>query len=305
MVRAFVDVFPQAVLLSGAGSDLILLGVKGGRMEIDPGRIARALANTPAVRADLQRVDLGTAHEIIGTFLASARTLTEATRGAAPVVDDRPMQEYGVRSMLGFGRGVPAAIVALETVSDWCPQCFVGGESVPPVQELDSYLELLNLAYGASPAEVATATRIAQTEGRFVAGSAYLGTIVPESADLHSILGLSLARRGQLDAAILEFRRALELAPESAGTHWHLGTALASRGEAAAATAHLARAVALDPSNGLAQSDLGSVLAAQGRLDEATVHFERAIELDPGSEHARRGLAFVQQRRGRPSGPPP
>src|SRR5687767_4756172 len=44
MVRAFVDVFPQSVLLSGAGSDLLLLGVNGPRIEIDPAAVATALS---------------------------------------------------------------------------------------------------------------------------------------------------------------------------------------------------------------------------------------------------------------------
>ena len=43
MVRAFVDVFPQSVLLSGAESDLLLLGKNGDRIEIDPQHIADVL----------------------------------------------------------------------------------------------------------------------------------------------------------------------------------------------------------------------------------------------------------------------
>ncbi len=299
MVRAFVDIFPQAVLLSGAGSDLLLLGANGPRVEIDPARVAQALAVAPAVRADLERIDLGAMHEIVGTFVGSARTLTEATRGVPPVVDDRPVQEYGVRSMLNFGHGVPASIVALDEVAAWCPRCFSGGAPVPALQDLDVYFALLQLAYAASPAEMAAAGRLAETEDRTVAGSAYLGVIVPESASLHNVLGLGLAARGRLESAIPEFRRALQLAPDSAATHWHLGAALASQGAHAEATAHLARSVELDPGNSRAHADLGLMLALQGRLDDAVSHLERAIALDPGSEEARRNLALVQQRRAR------
>ena len=60
MVRAFVDVFPQAVLLSGAEADLLLLGANDSRIEIDPAQLTAALANAPAVQADLRRLDLGT-----------------------------------------------------------------------------------------------------------------------------------------------------------------------------------------------------------------------------------------------------
>lgn len=299
MVRAFVDVFPQSVLLSGAASDLLLLGVNSQRIEIDPARVAAALSSAPAVRADLERLDLGAVHEIVGTFVGSARTLGAATRGVAPVVDDRPMQEYGVRSMLNFGHGVPPSLVDLGQVAEWCPPCFMGGQPVPAVEQLDPYLELLTVAYAASPAEVAHARRLAETQGRMVAGSAYLGAIVPESAELHNVLGLALAERGQLDAAIVEFRQALQLAPDNAPAHWHLGAALASQGAHVEATAHLARSVELDPANSQAHGDLGLMLARQGRLDEAVVHLERAIALDPQSAEARRNLALVRQRLGR------
>ena len=299
MVRAFVDVFPQSVLLSGAASDLLLLGTNGPRIEIDPAAVAAALSRAPAVRADLERIDLGAVHEIVGTFVGSARTLGDATRGLAPVVDDRPTQEYGVRSMLSIGHGVPASIIDLTRVAEWCPRCFLDGTPVPAVQDLAAYLKLLGLAYDAASAEVAAAGRLAETEGRTVAGSAYLGAIVPESAELHNVLGLALAERGQLDSAIAEFRQALRLAPDNAPAHWHLGAALASQGAPGEATAHLARSVELDPANSQAHGDLGLVLALQGRLDEAAGHLQRAIALDPQAEDARRNLAVVEERRRR------
>jgi spermidine synthase len=303
MVRAFIDAFPEAVLLSGAGSDLILLGINGPRIEIDPMRIEGALAAAPAVHADLTQVDLGAVHQIVGTFVGSARRLAEGTRDAPPVVDDRPIQEYGVRSMLNYGHGVPGSIVALDQVAEWCPRCFVDGRTVAAVEPLDEYLELLELAYAASPAQIAAIRRLWETEGRTVAGSRYLGAIVPESAELHSVLGLALAERGQLDAAIVEFRRALQIEPDNAPAHWHLGAALASQGRHPEAATHLARSVDLDPGNSRAHSDLGLVLAMQGRLEEAAGHLERAIALDPNAQDARQNLAVVQQRRGRGTQP--
>ena len=123
MVRAFVDVFPESVLLSGAESDLLLLGANGDRIEIDPDHVASTLSNSAAVRADLDRISLGTLHEIVGSFVGSRRTLADATRDVTPVMDDRPLQEYGVRSMLSIGYGVPGSIVDLQGVSEWCSRC--------------------------------------------------------------------------------------------------------------------------------------------------------------------------------------
>ena len=115
MVRAFIDVFPAAVLLSGAESDLQLIGTTGPGIEIDPGRSRRDSPAAPDVRADLERIDLGEVREIVGTFVGAAHTLAAGTADAVPVTDDRPLQEYGVRSMLNFWRGVPSGIVDLTT----------------------------------------------------------------------------------------------------------------------------------------------------------------------------------------------
>ena len=298
MIRAFIDVFPNTVLLSGVESELLLLGTNDPRIEIDPGRLESALARAPAVHTDLRRLDLGSATEIIGAFVGSSRTLAAATHDVPPVTDDHPIQEYGVRSLLNFGQAVPASVIDLKDVASWCPTCFVNGEPAPLVQGLDVYLELLRQAYAASPEAVRDARALAPPDGRVVAGSRYLGTIVPESAELHNVLALSNASAGNMDVAIREFREALRLDPESAVTHWHLGAALASHGAAEEALAHLQRSVALDPSNGAAQNDVGAVLLRQGRVDEAITHFERALALNPDFTEARANLRIATRERG-------
>jgi spermidine synthase len=295
MIRAFVDVFPQSVLLSGAESDLILLGTNASRIEIDPDRVSRALAGAPAVQADLDRISLGRVHEVVGSFVGSAQTLADATREVEPVTDDRPVQEYGVRSLLNVSRVVPGAVVDLGRIAEWCPRCVSdGGSPVPSVRGLDTYLALVGLAYSGSPSAVAEARRLAEREGRVVAGSAYLGMIVPESAGMYNVLGVASATDGRLDEAITAFSTALALEPDNARAHWHLGAAFASQNRRDEALEHLQRSVQLDPENGSAQHDLGVILALAGRWDDAARHLERSLALDPRSEDARRNLAAVR-----------
>jgi spermidine synthase len=258
MIKSFVDVFPQSVLLSGAQADLILIGAND-RIDVDPNQLFTALSQRSAVRADLARVDLGTPREIVGMFVGSSTTLANATRDAVPVTDDRPVQEFGVRSLLNLGESVPGSVVNLEAVSEWCPRCFDNGTPARVVEGLDLYLALLNSAYAATPEEGAR-IRTAANDGRRIAGSAYLGAVVPDTADVHNDLGIAYAARGLLDAAIAEFRQSLQLDPESARTLWHLGAALASKGELEEAAELLRRSVQRDPSNKDAQNDLDTVM---------------------------------------------
>jgi tetratricopeptide (TPR) repeat protein len=191
--------------------------------------------------------------------------LAQATRDVSPVTDDRPIQEYGVASLLHPGDAVPASLVDVSQIGDWCPRCFHEDKPVALVDGLDTYLALLNLAYTASERDVANARALAARQARTIAGSAYLGAIVPESADLHNLLGLTHASRGAIDEAILEFREALRLAPDSAATHWHLGAALAMTGAREEAIAHLQRSLDIDPSNTFAREDLNALTAGSGR----------------------------------------
>jgi spermidine synthase len=260
MIRAFVDVFPRTVLLSGAEADLLLVGANDSRTEIDPERLAAALARAEAVQADLQRIDMGSVREIAGTFVGSSRKLAEATRDVDAVSDDRPIQEYGVRSLLNLGEAVPASVVDLSEVAAWCPACFVAGKPAPLAEGLDLYLALLNRAYSASPSETARTRALTDRAPRMIAGSFYLGDIVPDSADLHNVMGIALAEQGRIDEAIAEFREAARLEPDSARTHWHLGAALASRGARDEAIDHLRRSVQLDPRNDEARHDLAVLL---------------------------------------------
>ncbi len=150
IVRAFVDVFPQAVLLSGSQSELILMGVNGPRIEIDPEAVAARLRASPAVAEDLRTVSLGTLTELIGTFVAPGDRLAGVTEPSAAVTDDAPIIEYLVSSRLREHR-IPEQLFDPRAVARWCPRCFVDGRPIPSVARLPAYLTILEAVYrGAS-----------------------------------------------------------------------------------------------------------------------------------------------------------
>jgi len=300
MVRAFIDVFPQSVLLSGAQAELLLLGTTAPRLELDPNRLAATLMREPAVRDDLSRVDLATVRDIAGTFVGSAETLARATRESPASTDDRPLQEYGVRSGLTAGlMGVPSSLFDLRQVASWCPRCMNQDANAPEVADLDLYLQLLQQAYRAPVADVAKAA--AARSSRRIWGSAYLGVVAPDSPEVHNVLGLAHMRAGEVDAAIDEFEMALARDPASANARANLGQIRYEQGAALMelrrfdeAVALLRMAVDLLPDSADAQNDLGVTLASTGRVGDALPHFERAVALKPDFAEAQRNLAAAQ-----------
>ena len=300
MVRAFLDVFPQAVLLSGTQAELLMIGTVAPRIELDPVRVATALERERAVRDDLARMDLGSVREIAGTFVGSADTLTRATRRSPAVTDDRPLQEYGVISGLSAGiMGVPSSLFDVSGVAAWCPRCM--DETSTATANLDLYLRLLQQAYVAPVADAVAAASAAKGQRRIL-GSAYLGAVVPDSAEVHNLVGLAEMRDGRVDEAVREFQEALAKEPRSANARANLGQIRYDQGAALLesrrypdAARLLREAVDLMPDSPEAHNDLGVALASTGRVAEAAAMFERAVALAPDFAEARRNLASAQR----------
>ncbi len=111
LVRAFVDVFPDAVLLVGDGRELLLAGVKGGVPTLDVASIEARLRDNPAVAADLARIGIADAADLVATFAAPGATLVAATAGVAPLTDDHPVSESSQVSHV-LATALPATLFA-------------------------------------------------------------------------------------------------------------------------------------------------------------------------------------------------
>ncbi len=146
VIRSFLEVFPNAILLSGYRRHLMLVGMKGGAITLTPEDLKRRLAARPAVKADLDAIEMGSLTALFGTFVADAATLREATKNAVPVTDDYPLMEFDSVSVLRNTR-IPPEIFAPEQVTVWCPTCFEHGRWNPAAADLGLYLSMLDRLY--------------------------------------------------------------------------------------------------------------------------------------------------------------
>ena len=95
------------------------------------------------------------------------------------------------------------------------------------------------------------------------------------------LLGAVILARGDPDAALRHFERAIALATPTADLLCAQGAALLQTGRAAAGETALRQAVELDDSQSQAYALLGQAMAAQGRYDDARANLVRATELAP------------------------
>jgi Flp pilus assembly protein TadD len=293
VVRAFVDVFPAAVLLSGEGRDLILMGTTGPSAALDVAALARRLGERPRVAEDLARVDLGRLSEIVGTFAAGAETLRRATAGVSPITDDAPSMEYSVMSKLSSVR-VPAELFDVGGVASFCPGC---GSGVEDLADLPAYLDVLGRLYASSaflcyrsfaPAPVAVDVPAALegddqgARARAILGSAYLQRMV--GIDPH---GLPSPLKPARLAALTTF---VDQHPDSAVAALRLGLAHLADGRVPEAEALLGRALGRAPAVPAARFGHARALARLRRLDEGIASFRTGLDLAPRDAPARAGL---------------
>ena len=92
----------------------------------------------------------------------------------------------------------------------------------------------------------------------------------------HDSLGYTLLQKGQLDEAIAEYEKALEIKPDYADSHNNLANALLQKGLVDEATVHYRRALEIEPEFAEPRNNLANVLFKQGRVDEAIEEYKKA-----------------------------
>jgi tetratricopeptide (TPR) repeat protein len=122
----------------------------------------------------------------------------------------------------------------------------------------------------------------------------------PESAMVHSNLGLVLKNKGRVDEALACYREAIRLKPDDGCAYNNLGIALKGQGKLDEALACYQEAVRFGPANHAEHHDnLGNALQASGRWDEAINCFKEAIRAQPELESAHNNLDAALRKQGK------
>lgn len=135
-----------------------------------------------------------------------------------------------------------------------------------------------------------------------------LALVAPNSAELHQAMAQTLARHGDDDAAVANYREAIKLNPKLQGLHYELGSLLYNSADEklqTQASPELEAALALNPNDEKAQLMLGEDAARHGDTQKAFAAESRAVELQPDdpdacTELAKTLIAMHQPNKARP-----
>jgi len=116
--------------------------------------------------------------------------------------------------------------------------------------------------------------------------------INPNHVEARTLLGyVELEVHGDVDAAIREYRKVIELKASSAEAHSNLAVAQKKRGDLDEAIVSLNQALELKPDFAAALTTRGGVYAEQAKWTEARRDFEQALKLNPKDDGALYGLS--------------
>ncbi|HEX4544460.1 MAG TPA: tetratricopeptide repeat protein [Candidatus Acidoferrum sp.] len=115
-----------------------------------------------------------------------------------------------------------------------------------------------------------------------------LNAIDPDSVWVHEISGEVMESMKNYDGALIEYKKAVEMAPGQAGTHYLLGDAYWALSMWEAATEQFRAELANDPANCLAQWKIGNIILEQhGDSAQALTEVQKALDGCPNLMAAR------------------
>jgi tetratricopeptide (TPR) repeat protein len=130
-------------------------------------------------------------------------------------------------------------------------------------------------------------TAVSQYEaGQYAGAAAQLERLLPRlpnSFDVHELLGLVYSAQSQDAKANEHFERAVRLKPGSAEARTNLATSFMHLGKLAPAEAEFRKAVSLSPRDFEANHDLGEFYVRAGKLAEAASFLAQAQRTNPAS----------------------
>jgi tetratricopeptide (TPR) repeat protein len=121
----------------------------------------------------------------------------------------------------------------------------------------------------------------------------------PDSAKAHYNLGVAEDDRGEMEAAMRAYQRAIEIKPDMAEAHRNYGLDLLASGRPADGLERLRTAAGFDANIPEVYSDIGVALFELGRPEEAADAFRTEIDLRPDNSWARYNLGTLLLEQGR------
>ena len=115
----------------------------------------------------------------------------------------------------------------------------------------------------------------------------------PKSIEVKKLIASVAAESGRLEIAIPYYRELAEADPTSADMRMQLGLLYQSQANLDSAIAEFSKAIQVSPNNALAHALHGKALEQAGRKQEAAISYRRSLAVDDGNTSVMNNLAYL------------
>jgi tetratricopeptide (TPR) repeat protein len=122
--------------------------------------------------------------------------------------------------------------------------------------------------------------------------------VKPDNHEAHNNLGYTLALKGDLKGAIASYREAIRIKPDFIEAYYHMGQALQERGDLRASIESYNQLLRFKPDSADAFNARGAVLQLKGELDAAIESYHQVLNLDSNYYEAYNNMGSAWQAKG-------
>ena len=121
--------------------------------------------------------------------------------------------------------------------------------------------------------------------------------VAPSGQNIHNNLGDVYARQGDMQRAVDEFKKAIEINPNYADAYHNLGNTYQQMGQLDAAVANYEKALSINPQLWQSYQNLAAIYFNQGQYDLAEENIKKALEINPGDQNLQNALKYIEENR--------
>ncbi len=324
IIRTFKEAFPHTTLWYKFTPDFVILIGTPKELSIDYQDFKRRMEK-PGVKDDLALVNMSDPIALLDSFMMDERTIDQYT-GPGPIhTDMRPRMEFfgpytsvttyqnllGMRnfrtSVLPFLTNMGNTPQELNELRDKIQQSFdatqyaITGQLYYVNGNFDDAMRRFLAASAVNPEDTNVKWLITYVEKQMGLTEQALLDRIKENksdADAHIKLGTIYQNQGQLDKAIIEFKKAIEINPDSMLAHSNLAYIYESQGKFAEAIEEMKEVARIKPDLPQVYVSLGLLYDRQSMYDNAIAEFKKALQLEPNSTLALVNLGIVYRKKG-------
>jgi tetratricopeptide (TPR) repeat protein len=121
--------------------------------------------------------------------------------------------------------------------------------------------------------------------------------VAPSGQQIHNNLGDVYARQGDMQKAVDEFKKAIEINPNYADAYHNLANTYQQMNQQDLAIENYQKALSINPNLWQSYQNLAAIYFNQGQFEKAEENIKKALEANPGDQNLESALKYIQDNR--------